>query len=199
MPNSLNAHPAIPKNTQRNSRRFQRASPDRNRIKVWSHPAHPETAESHLPIRHAPEGCAVLTKTTGAMMISFPRFHYATFLFLTILFTACGSGQESSTDVAHLKELLDKGHSPVVIDVRTTEELTGELGALDGIIHIPLQELQARMKELDRFKQQDMYIICRSGNRSEKATTLLNENGFHAINVEGGMKAWRKEFGYTHK
>ena len=36
----------------------------------------------------------------------------------------------------------------------------------------------------------DVYVICRSGGRSARATEWLNLNGFDAINVKGGMGAW---------
>ncbi|MDT4051071.1 rhodanese-like domain-containing protein, partial [Staphylococcus arlettae] len=34
------------------------------------------------------------------------------------------------------------------------------------------------------------YIICKAGPRSERVTQYLEENGVHAVNVEGGMNAW---------
>ena len=33
-------------------------------------------------------------------------------------------------------------------------------------------------------------VICRSGNRSELASLMLQARGFEAHNVEGGMEAW---------
>ena len=33
-------------------------------------------------------------------------------------------------------------------------------------------------------------MICRTGNRSELATMMLQARGFEAYNVEGGMEAW---------
>ena len=36
-------------------------------------------------------------------------------------------------------------------------------------------------------------VICRTGNRSELATMMLQARGFEAYNVEGGMEAWAAE------
>ena len=36
-------------------------------------------------------------------------------------------------------------------------------------------------------------MICRTGNRSELATMMLQARGFEAYNVEGGMEAWAAE------
>ena len=33
-------------------------------------------------------------------------------------------------------------------------------------------------------------VICRTGNRSELATMMLQARGFEAYNVQGGMEAW---------
>ena len=37
---------------------------------------------------------------------------------------------------------------------------------------------------------EDVYVICRSGGRSLKATAYLQQYGFDPINVLGGMGAW---------
>jgi len=33
-------------------------------------------------------------------------------------------------------------------------------------------------------------VVCRSGNRSARATALLVRSGFEAVNLNGGMRAW---------
>ena len=103
------------------------------------------------------------------------------------------SSSRTEISVDELKKLIDsKDSNLVILDVRTAEELTGELGAIPGIIHIPVQELDRRANELDKYKDKEIKIICRSGNRSGKACTLLKEKGFKTVNVAGGMKAFRK-------
>lgn len=46
------------------------------------------------------------------------------------------------------------------------------------------------MAELVAVKDQPIYVICRSGNRSATATRMLLEAGYQATNVAGGMRAW---------
>jgi rhodanese-related sulfurtransferase len=133
-------------------------------------------------------------------------FTVAAFLLLSAAFasagmTGCGGGGNSPTSVQistfHEKMSADK--KTIVLDVRTGEELSGELGKLDGVIHIPLQELDSRSAELDGVKDKDIYVVCRSGNRSGKATEMLRAKGFRAINVEGGMRAWRQKYGERNR
>ena len=34
-------------------------------------------------------------------------------------------------------------------------------------------------------------VVCRSGNRSARATKVLSKAGFDAVNLTGGMAAWK--------
>lgn len=111
-------------------------------------------------------------------------------LFLNLAAYAQQAENKNMT-VTELKEKMHKD-SLVVLDVRTPEELTGPLGHIDGIINIPLQELKQRVHELDKYKNREIAVICRSGNRSSTATGYLTQVGFNAVNVEGGMIAYRK-------
>ena len=63
---------------------------------------------------------------------------------------------------------------------------------IKGVINLPVQVLEARINELDEYKDKNIAVICRSGNRSVHATKLLLQNGFKAKNVIGGMKAYNK-------
>ena len=101
--------------------------------------------------------------------------------------------------VEELQSLLSGGTAPVVIDVRTAPELTAELGALEGIVHIPLHELPRSTASLAERGDRELYIICRSGNRSAHAAAFLREQGFSAHNVIGGMIAWRRRYGPANK
>ncbi|GIU98047.1 MAG: sulfurtransferase [Actinomycetota bacterium] len=88
-------------------------------------------------------------------------------------------------------------------DVRAVYERLGDLqlvdcrepyewraGHVEGAIHIPLNDLLAGAgTELDPAKP--VAVICRSGNRSELASIMLQARGFEAYNVEGGMEAWQ--------
>tara|TARA_B110000263_G_scaffold140656_1_gene121961 strand:+ start:787 stop:1080 length:294 start_codon:yes stop_codon:yes gene_type:complete len=78
-----------------------------------------------------------------------------------------------------------------VLDVRTEAEFYGPLGHIDGAILIPIDELSLRIDELDEAKNKDIYVVCRSGNRSNVGKNILRENSFNAINVDGGMLAWK--------
>jgi rhodanese-related sulfurtransferase len=85
------------------------------------------------------------------------------------------------------QELLDG--DAVLLDVRQENEW--EAGHAPMASLIPLAELSDHLDELPR----DHLIICacRSGGRSLRAATFLQENGFDVANLAGGMMAWFAE------
>jgi rhodanese-related sulfurtransferase len=78
-----------------------------------------------------------------------------------------------------------------ILDVREDDEFAA--GHIDGAKHIPLGDLPARYGEVPL--DEDVYVICRTGGRSRMAVSWLNQNGFDAIDVKGGMGAWSLDHG----
>ncbi len=76
-----------------------------------------------------------------------------------------------------------------LLDVREPDEW--EAGHAPGAVHIPLGELGQRSSEVP--SDQTVYIVCRSGHRSGRATQALNSAGWQAVNVAGGMQQWAAE------
>lgn len=97
---------------------------------------------------------------------------------------------EVNMTVVQLKEAQKTDTNLVILDVRTPQELVGAHGQIDGVINIPVQVLSKRINELEQYKDKNIAVICRSGNRSVMATKILKANGFKATNVLGGMKAY---------
>lgn len=79
------------------------------------------------------------------------------------------------------EELKDK-EGCCVLDVRTSEEY--EKGKCEKSMHIPLDEIRNRIKELDKSKEYLVY--CRTGLRSYIACRILKQNGFKVKNITGG-------------
>lgn len=73
------------------------------------------------------------------------------------------------------------------IDVRTPGEY--KANHIRGFKNIPLQQLAAQTNNLSKDKE--VFVICQSGMRSNKASKLLKKAGFTNItNIKGGMSAW---------
>ena len=114
-------------------------------------------------------------------------------LLSAVIFVGCAqTDEENAITVDQLREMMRSDSSLVLLDVRNPHELEDKsLGHIDGVLNIPLPELENRLDELDEFKDKDIAVICRSGNRSETATDLLVKSGFKAVNVLGGMVEYR--------
>ncbi len=115
-------------------------------------------------------------------------------IFSVINFLGCAQQDKDSTmTVQELKSSMKNDSTLVILDVRTPAELVGPLGKIDKVINIPIQELESRIGELKKFKDNEIAVICRSGNRSNAGTKILRENGFRAKNVLGGMIDYRRQ------
>lgn len=79
----------------------------------------------------------------------------------------------------------------LVLDVREDSEYKS--GHVLNATHIPLGKLNERVGELEKYRDQPIVVVCRSGNRSCSACSLLGKQGFtQAYNLAGGMMAWQK-------
>ncbi len=89
--------------------------------------------------------------------------------------------------VHEINELLDAGGECQVIDVREFSEFNSERIADAQLM--PLSNFEKHADEIDHSKP--VYLMCRSGNRAEKAAAKLSAKGFTDIHViQGGMTAW---------
>lgn len=85
-----------------------------------------------------------------------------------------------------VEQMVLDNQGTAIIDVREAEEL--ESGKIPGAIHIPLGLLEFRLQDLN--KATPYIVVCRSGGRSGRAVQLLEERGYEATNMNGGMLEW---------
>ncbi len=92
--------------------------------------------------------------------------------------------------VQELKDRIDAGTAPLMIDVREDHEWN--MQHLPGAKKITLGTIPANLSKLAELKEQELVMICRSGKRSGKACRYLQQMGFNQVrNLSGGMLAWR--------
>ncbi len=114
--------------------------------------------------------------------------------------TACAQvDKNKSISNDEFRAMVNSDQSIIILDVRTAEELTGPLGKIDNVIHIPVQELSRRINELEKYKDQEIIIICRTQNRSSAAVDILSRNGFNAKCVLGGMMEYSSKVKKSEK
>jgi rhodanese-related sulfurtransferase len=118
---------------------------------------------------------------------------------LRMVVAALATGEELSRDqvlegvlwhdVSAAKGVEMLGSSQVrVLDVRTAEEVAQ--GVLPGAIHIPVEEIEERYRELPVTGQKTL-VYCAGGVRSVYACEFLTQQGYTGLyNLEGGMMSW---------
>ncbi len=85
----------------------------------------------------------------------------------------------AATDNSQLTEAIKDG--AFLVDVRSPGEFAS--GSVKGAVNVPLERITG---ELTRFKgKSNIIVFCRSGNRSDQAKRILEQNGFENV-INGG-------------
>ena len=80
----------------------------------------------------------------------------------------------------------------VIVDVRGDDEWNE--GHIAGAIHIPLNQINDHLSELQPYKNSTIITQCRSGKRSLKALELLKTAGYNQVySMDGGIQAWSEQ------
>jgi rhodanese-related sulfurtransferase len=95
-----------------------------------------------------------------------------------------GPASIREVDVSGVPTTFDE--SVVLLDVRENDEWGR--GHAAGAQHIPMDEVPARMAEIDPGAT--LFVVCHLGGRSMRVARYLAHNGYEPINVSGGMQAW---------
>ncbi len=95
--------------------------------------------------------------------------------------------------VDDLKKRMDAGEKLHLLDVREDSE-RAEYNI--GGAHIPLGKVQTmQLEDIEDWKNEEVIIYCRSGNRSGMAGLFMEQAGFkNTVNLSGGMNAWKDKF-----
>jgi rhodanese-related sulfurtransferase len=75
-----------------------------------------------------------------------------------------------------------------LIDVREPDELRSVRTEIAQ--PLPMSTLQ---DHLDELPDGPIYVLCHSGGRSARVTAFLEQQGYDAINVEGGITEWEAQ------
>ena len=106
------------------------------------------------------------------------------------LTTACGQQNFENADVKGFAELMNDP-DVVVLDVRSADEFKD--GHLEGALNID----QAQSDFIEKAKasltvDKTIAVYCRSGRRSASAAGRLAAEGYKAVNLKGGILAWKE-------
>jgi rhodanese-related sulfurtransferase len=94
-----------------------------------------------------------------------------------------------------LKARHDRNDALVLLDVREGWETA--LCRLENATHIPIEEIEFRTAELD--PADEIIVYCHHGVRSAAVANFLRQQGFRAVNLEGGLDLWARAIDRTMK
>lgn len=98
--------------------------------------------------------------------------------------------------VEELKAKLDRGETPLIIDVREPWEY--DVVHLSQATLIPMNTIPDRMGELD--KRAEIVVHCHHGARSWNVAAYMLQHGFTNVqNLTGGIDAWARRVDRTMK
>ena len=92
-----------------------------------------------------------------------------------------------------VKARIDTGEKLNILDVREPHENT-EFNIGGSLV--PLGKIQSmQLEDIEDWKNEEIIVYCRSGNRSGQACLILEMAGFTNVkNLTGGMLEWRDKF-----
>lgn len=123
---------------------------------------------------------------------------YTTTLLIAVvsfILLSCAEKKDQAHELLNtsaFEEKLNTTADKILLDVRTPEEYgKGHLpNAI--LINVNGEDFNARINELDKSKP--VFVYCAAGIRSEKASAILNDQGFKKVyDLEGGFNAWSGE------
>lgn len=93
------------------------------------------------------------------------------------------------TTVEELKKKRENSESLILLDVREPHEYY--MSDLDGTTRIPYDDLTGRLDEIEKNKETEIIVLCRSGNSAGDAVKILEKNGFSNVSrLTGGINEW---------
>ncbi|MBL7871784.1 MAG: rhodanese-like domain-containing protein [Cyclobacteriaceae bacterium] len=104
---------------------------------------------------------------------------------------------ENLTTDAFCKRITENPNGVLILDVRTKSEFEGTslrttYGYFKNALNINVEDLEARMGELTKYKDKEVLVYCSQSIRSPRAAMMLTQNGFQTVkNMSGGVSTLR--------
>jgi rhodanese-related sulfurtransferase len=100
---------------------------------------------------------------------------------------------EGNIGAMTLRDMLERGERVTVVDVRKGEDYTE--WSIPGSVHFDAYEAlnsgdERAMERLELYDGASVVTVCGRGRSSAKAAEQLRRQGYEALSLEGGMKAW---------
>ena len=93
--------------------------------------------------------------------------------------------------VDELYRLMDEGHTPLVVDVRSPTARAMQPRSIPGALHVTLQSFDEHLKDLPRDREIIVYCTCPNEASAAQVAKALIDIGFVRVRpLLGGLDAW---------
>ena len=96
-----------------------------------------------------------------------------------------------------LEEKLESGETPLLIDIREPYEyssmhIKGSINVPRGILETACEfNYEETVPELANARDKEVILLCRSGNRTVMAATIMQEMGYSSVySLKSGLRGW---------
>jgi membrane protein DedA with SNARE-associated domain/rhodanese-related sulfurtransferase len=95
--------------------------------------------------------------------------------------------------VDELRQKQQAGENPMILDLRSHAALDEEPALIPGALHMSMDEVDGRLREIPRDRDIILYCACPNEVSSARVALLLQRKGFsHVRPLLGGIDAWRE-------
>jgi membrane protein DedA with SNARE-associated domain/rhodanese-related sulfurtransferase len=95
--------------------------------------------------------------------------------------------------VEELRQKLEAGENPVILDLRSKAELEQDALVIRGATHVVLDDIEKRQHELPHDRDIILYCSCPNEVTSARIALMLQRKGFTRVRpLLGGIDAWRE-------
>ncbi len=113
----------------------------------------------------------------------------AVLLILSYVQTAMSGSQNLTTVGA--TEVVNRENG-VMVDLRSIADFNK--GHIPGSINLPFTKLKDSMKDLEKYQDNPMIMVCNTGMQAGAASTMLRAKGFKDVHkLKGGIQSWTAE------
>jgi len=111
---------------------------------------------------------------------------FALLLLISIIKTMT-SGSQALTPLT-ATQMINKQDAQVV-DLRAVADFNK--GHIHGAINIPFTKLKDSTKDLEKYQQSPIIMVCATGMQSGSAAILMRKHGFQQVHkLKGGIQSW---------
>jgi rhodanese-related sulfurtransferase len=125
-------------------------------------------------------------------IFDFVTNHYilvSTFVFLLVAFVI-NEGKQGGAAITptNLVNLVNREGAKLV-DIRDTKEYSS--GHIAGALSMPIASIDARIGELESYKDKPVVLVCKMGQHASATGKKLRALGFEKVRrLSGGMAEW---------